>query len=73
MSNYGPQSQAVVGDYNATCHACQKPFRTDHPRQLYCSTPCKRHAQNQRYYTAHRTAVIEMAKAYQQRRKEKRK
>ena len=31
-----------------TCKTCQEPFETDNDRRVYCSEPCKRHAQYQR-------------------------
>ena len=56
--NYGPISQTDTGDYASACKACGKEFRTDSPRQIYCSPPCKRREQNLRYYEQHRESII---------------
>lgn len=56
--NYGPISQTDTGDYASVCETCGKEFRTDSPRQIYCSPGCKRRRQNRRYYRTHRRNVI---------------
>jgi len=50
MSNYGPISTTDTGAFERTCVECGNRFRTDEPRQRYCSVKCKRSAQNRRAY-----------------------
>jgi len=63
MSNYGPVSTSVDGQFERRCANCGKRFRTDHPHQRYCSNRCKRSAQNRRYYRRRRrvTAAMRLA------------
>lgn len=58
MSNYGPQPPIPAGRFERRCRNCGRIFRTDHPRQQYCSVRCKRSAQNRRYYRRHRTRIL---------------
>ena len=45
MSNYGPVSTSVDGQFERRCANCGKRFRTDYPHQRYCSNRCKRSPQ----------------------------
>lgn len=57
-----------AGDWQKVCPNCDRPFRTDNHRTVYCSEACQKSAQNQRYYEVHRAERIE---AVRQRRKAK--
>lgn len=50
MSNYGPVGTDPKGKFDRRCQNCGKKFRTNSPRQRYCSNTCKRSAQNRRYH-----------------------
>lgn len=56
MSNYGPES--AEGRIERICVQCGATFRTNWPRQKYCSNACKRRAQNARHYQQHRKKII---------------
>lgn len=50
MSNEGPLATNPTGAFERVCAGCGTTFRTDLPRQRYCSNACKRAAQNRRAY-----------------------
>lgn len=59
MSNTGPAAPTPAGAFERTCEGCGEAFRTDSPRQRYCSPRCKRRAQNARHYRRHRGKITE--------------
>jgi hypothetical protein len=58
MSNTGPAAPTPAGAFERTCEGCGETFRTDWPRQRYCSPACKRNVQNARHYAKHRETII---------------
>jgi len=68
VSNYGPGAPEPEGRFERTCKACKVTFRTDKPRQRYCSNRCKRQAQNKRHYCKHRQEIVRRVRRNQKRR-----
>jgi hypothetical protein len=61
--NYGPNPPVPAGAFERVCPRCGEEFRTDHPRQVYCSPACKRSVQNARAYRKHKRATSAMRRA----------
>ena len=55
MSNTGPLDTNSTGAFERECAGCGTAFRTNYPRQRYCSNRCKRRAQNRRAYQRRKT------------------
>jgi hypothetical protein len=65
--NIGPAGTVPAGEFEKVCPGCDGAFRTDSPRQVYCSPKCKRKCQNARHYQRHATSIKAQAR---ERRKE---
>jgi len=68
VSNYGPES-SEEGRFERKCVACGAAFRTNYPRQKYCSNACKRRAQNARHFERHQEQIREKARVRQRKRR----